>query len=208
MTSSRKEYPQAELSRNLIANALLELLKTKPYSKISIAELTECADIARRTFYRHFESINDVLLYVLSKIATEFSNTFWNSYDCTLKIHGVMKLYFTYWKNHIDFLKILQKNNMLFVVLETIMPQIRSNIRDQIPKLKKVNLSDNEIFTRKVDYNEVERLEYIFYFMSGGAFNLLAKWIENGTELSANEMANIAVDAIDFFSGKGDLQKD
>ncbi|MCF2706542.1 TetR/AcrR family transcriptional regulator [Arcanobacterium haemolyticum] len=57
---------QARTSDNLkerMANALLELLKAKPYADISVSEITDLADVGRATYYRHFTSKDDVLFY-------------------------------------------------------------------------------------------------------------------------------------------------
>ena len=44
-----------------IYRALLELLETREYSKITVTELTELADINRKTFYNHYSDISDVI---------------------------------------------------------------------------------------------------------------------------------------------------
>ena len=57
---------QARTTENLkdrMADALLELLAEKPYSEISVSEITDRADVGRATYYRHFASKKDVLLY-------------------------------------------------------------------------------------------------------------------------------------------------
>lgn len=48
-------------SSNMIYNALVELMKEKDYSKIKINELCEHAKLGRVTFYRHYDTIDDVL---------------------------------------------------------------------------------------------------------------------------------------------------
>lgn len=42
-------------------HAFVELLKKKPYNAITISELTREADIDRRTFYLHYECIEDLV---------------------------------------------------------------------------------------------------------------------------------------------------
>lgn len=65
---------QARTTENLkerMADALLELLAEKPYAEISVSEITDRADVGRATYYRHFASKDDVLLY---KFQTIFDN--------------------------------------------------------------------------------------------------------------------------------------
>ncbi len=49
-------------TRNAITNTLLKLMEEKPVSEITVSELTELADVNRKTFYNHYENIDSVLL--------------------------------------------------------------------------------------------------------------------------------------------------
>jgi AcrR family transcriptional regulator len=56
-------------TRIAIENALLELLQTKPIDEISISELSEYADINRKTFYNNYSSIEEVLQGINKKLS-------------------------------------------------------------------------------------------------------------------------------------------
>lgn len=51
----------ARRTRTLIEEAFLELMKEKPYMKISVREITERADVNRSTFYSHYQDIYDLM---------------------------------------------------------------------------------------------------------------------------------------------------
>ena len=53
---------QAERSKRALITAFAELLHGQSYQSITIQTITECADIGRSTFYRHFQSKADVLV--------------------------------------------------------------------------------------------------------------------------------------------------
>lgn len=55
------ENRQTERSRQWLVEALLQLMETTPFRKISITDLTRKAGVSRLTFYRNFESKEDVL---------------------------------------------------------------------------------------------------------------------------------------------------
>ncbi|MBF2482652.1 helix-turn-helix transcriptional regulator, partial [Listeria seeligeri] len=57
-----EENRQRVLSKKWIIEALLDLLKTKPYSAITITEITKRAGVARLTLYRNFENKDQILL--------------------------------------------------------------------------------------------------------------------------------------------------
>lgn len=59
---------QALRSRRLLQNALVDQLRKKPYRKITISDITECADLTRPTFYAHFETKDDLLLSYVDDI--------------------------------------------------------------------------------------------------------------------------------------------
>ena len=48
-------------TKNKLKTALVSLLQTKKIDEVSILELTELANINRKTFYLHYKSIPDVL---------------------------------------------------------------------------------------------------------------------------------------------------
>jgi AcrR family transcriptional regulator len=59
-----------------LQQALLELMQEKDYSAITIQEITERADIARITFYRHYTTKEELLLDSLEHIYSMFLEQF------------------------------------------------------------------------------------------------------------------------------------
>lgn len=54
-------------TKEYITEALFQLMNTMPYEKISIKELTEKAGVGRVTFYRHFESKDDIIIQYFTR---------------------------------------------------------------------------------------------------------------------------------------------
>lgn len=59
-------------SSGMIYDALAELMKEKEYGKIKINELCERAKLGRVTFYRHYDTIDDVLRKKIDDMLLEF----------------------------------------------------------------------------------------------------------------------------------------
>lgn len=59
-------------ARSRIVQALLELIRKKPLSEISISELTAQAGVSRMTFYRNYSSREDVLLSEIQDILDRY----------------------------------------------------------------------------------------------------------------------------------------
>lgn len=70
--------PRAEYTIKIIQDAFLELLREKPFDRITVTELVKKAGINRTTFYKHYldvpdlmETIEDDLLAGLKVLVTE-----------------------------------------------------------------------------------------------------------------------------------------
>lgn len=69
----RAESRRVRMTKRLIQDALVELLRDKPISKVSVSELCALADVNRTTFYKHYTTQDDVLREVGERIAGEIA---------------------------------------------------------------------------------------------------------------------------------------
>ena len=70
----RKTDRRTLYTRQVIKDALLELLETNPYDKINVTMLCKQAEITRATFYLHYAGLNEVLDEVIAQ-ALEIAET-------------------------------------------------------------------------------------------------------------------------------------
>lgn len=54
--------------------SLFQLMEEKPYATISISEIAQKADVGRATFYRHFDSKDDLIIYAFRRILNHHQN--------------------------------------------------------------------------------------------------------------------------------------
>ena len=66
MKRERKTDRRVIKTRRAILDAFMELVATTPYDKITISSLAREANIDRKTFYLHYESISDLLEDVMA----------------------------------------------------------------------------------------------------------------------------------------------
>ena len=66
-TSPLKVDPRVKRTRRLLRDALVSLILEKDFASITIKEITERAEVAYITFFRHFESIDQLLMEVLDE---------------------------------------------------------------------------------------------------------------------------------------------
>lgn len=74
--------PRVRRTRKWLHDALIALLQEKSYTNISITDLTKEADLARVTFYQHFESKEALLLSAVEEFFSQSYDgfdvaTFW-----------------------------------------------------------------------------------------------------------------------------------
>lgn len=72
MTNSRKEDLRARRTKEFIRKAFEEMICEMDYEQISIKELTERANINRKTFYLHYNTLDDLLREVQNELAQAF----------------------------------------------------------------------------------------------------------------------------------------
>ncbi|WEV57432.1 TetR/AcrR family transcriptional regulator [Ligilactobacillus acidipiscis] len=175
-----KERPQAEQSRQLLSQALLTLMKQERYQEITIAKLTTQAGVSRRTFYRHFDTLPDLLAYILDDFVTGFKSYFMDNAQEN-DFYSILMAYFSYCETHKSLIDLLYKQQLGFLFTEQVMPAIRNAIH-------------------KTSGTPHTQTNYVFYFAAGGAAYLLYKWVENDMKQSPEEMTELTLKSIKFFA--------
>lgn len=160
-------------SKEWILQALIILMRKKTFERITIKEISEKAGIDRKTFYRNFVSKYDVLQLYLDRAYEEYIKNLQN--EKTLDIFTISKIYFEFCQKHIDFLRILDKSNMLIFILIA--------FDKYLPKIYEI-LNDNETMNDPI-------YDFALSFFTGGFWNMSVKWIRADTPQTPLEMAAI-----------------
>ena len=63
---------KAEYSKRSMAEALLRLMETEDYGRITIQQIVDEAGVSRMAFYRNFETKDQILQYHVDRITDEF----------------------------------------------------------------------------------------------------------------------------------------
>lgn len=172
--------PSAIQSRQWIMDSLINLMEKKEWSDISISEIATNAGVVRRTFYRHFDSKEDVLQAYLDGLVNIFVEALLKEPD--LDTVASLRILFTILKKNKKFYYGLMRSNMLFTFLELwnrILPVIHEQM-STLNKLKRFPETKNE-----------QTLEYLLAFNVGGTLNIVIKWIDEGMTLSPEELTSI-----------------
>lgn len=100
---------RAERSAELLYKGLMDCMKKKSFSEITITDLQTASGVARTTFYRAFDNISDILYWkcdICFKTVLESAAPAMFTDEPALALH-----YFRYWIKHSDILELLIKIN-------------------------------------------------------------------------------------------------
>jgi AcrR family transcriptional regulator len=159
-----KQDKRSKRTRAWLLETLLELIEKKEYSEISITELTEKADIARQTFYRNYDSMDDILLLKMGEVLDEYFNKIQKSLE--LKNDPNMEFEMN------QLVYIWQRNEALFTALQ------KAGLAHRV--LEKLSEYVSMFHMKAQNLQELdEKHQYLVFFIAGGVYMVLSKWFEN-----------------------------
>jgi AcrR family transcriptional regulator len=111
----KSENGQAQQSQQLMIDALLILMKSYPFEDITITQICQEAKVVRPTFYRNFESKEDILRLFLDKIKPDLVPV---QRDPETDVSVILNGYFDYMLSYKGFLLLIDKNNLFYLIKE------------------------------------------------------------------------------------------
>lgn len=164
--------PTAKQSQEWIIRELLGLMETKNYDKISVSEICRKADIDRRTFYRNFNSKNDVLEQYINILRQEYLSNY--SDEDGASSYKAAKYFFEFWNRHLCFIKSIKNNGLSDYVFHL---------------FTSFSKEHNEFLIG--DFQPDMQLEYIYAYRIGGFWNVLLTLADKENKPTPDELALI-----------------
>lgn len=168
--NSRNVSPFSNESRNTyviehITESLIKLLRKKPLQDISISEIVNEAGVGRTSFYRNFDTKEEVIKKYISRMIEEWDQGYKASgKESNAKLYGSL---FKHLKDHSDFYLLLQKRNLMYLFLEVFME--KSGPKPEDPNM----------------------WAYTKSFITYGTYGWIEEWIARGMQESADIMAQL-----------------
>lgn len=177
-----KEKSQSKLAvrtRKWITDALISLMEEKNFSDISITEIVERADVSRQSFYRHFETKEEIIDdFFNENIVRKFKSTFKASPEDT--VYKLLEFYFNFWHENSYVIDLVAKTNYPMQVF------------DEYDKLMRIHLSESlDILANQMNIQNESEKDIIKSFIIGGLYNAKIQWTRTNYEKSPEEMARI-----------------
>lgn len=173
----QKENQRIMLTKQLLQNAFLKLLKTTPLHAISIRELCKEAGINRTTFYNHYGSQYDLL--------SDISQRFLNSIEARLgstnaadqeSVHQRVAMVLEY----------IDENRQLSILL--INNNIDPSFAERIFTLPKIG----DLFSAALTgCQDAERRKATISFVIHGSYKLLQDWMNQEEHISPHEQTEL-----------------
>lgn len=168
--------------KDAIAAALVRLMQGKRLEQITVQEIAKQAWVGRSTFYRNFESKEDVLRFYIRTLFDAGTRNEEPYSDDHLRAFVVSQ--FRLCREHKDFFAALQKNGLLHLLYQQGTLITRDNI-------EKFGLYQNP---------------YQAVFFSSAAVGVMIQWIEGGFQENEQTMADIFIYLMDGHHRSGRVQ--
>lgn len=178
-TTSTKIDPRVRRTRRMLRDALVSLILQKDYASISIKEITDKADVAYITFFRHFDSLDELLMEVLEDGLKELMSRIETlaSQSDTSALEAEGKFIFEYIEQKADLFRILFKNQSISRVRKKIIKNIALVFQKSCIPLTKLN---NQV-TIDITSNHI----------ATSLLSLIEWWLENKMTPSPTEMGKV-----------------
>lgn len=145
--------------QKLFQTTLLTMMKKQKYQDITVTSLCKEMEIPRKTFYRYYDSLEDVLFAVVDIALTEGF--------LYLEVKADLIGFFSYWKKRKNLLDVLEKSGLSYFLVNRIFERFNESI-------------DKGNFTN-------EELRYSGYISA--MLTMLLTWHHSGMKQSVEEMS-------------------
>ena len=162
----------------LIIESLVGLLEKHRYETISVSKITQEALVARNSFYRNFNSKEEIIQTYIKVLIDEYSQIWYseNRLEIT-KVLDLTRVLFPFFKKQANFIKTLKENNLISI--------LQTELAEYIMQLVKIKSN------LQSEFLHLTEKEIVFYitFHSAGICQVLVHWIETGCRENEEEMA-------------------
>lgn len=153
-------------SRRAIRNTLFGLMSKKPLSKITVSEICARAEINRKTFYRHYRTIGDVIEELEDEILNEFSAIMRTGNKSVLDVGAAIR----------DISAMVERRRDFFAGLMKLNSDLFSNGKIKAVLCRMISVSLKNVGA----LDDETTLRAAAEFTVSGVLSLYAAWFDNG----------------------------
>lgn len=154
-----------KLVKDKLLYALIDLANKKDWSRVSITELIEKAGVARVSFYRNFNSVEEIVDYGVSGMAEAYHENKPSHEEP--QSENLLLYKFSFYKEHAKLILTFHHAKLSRTLLDVI-----------------TDCQIEEAGT--MSFKSIRRYE--LYYFSGAFYNVMLNWLENGMKESPQQM--------------------
>lgn len=168
------EYTGDEYVKHYIIQALFKLMSEHVYEKITVTDIVKKAGVGRATFYRHFKTKEDVLIYYFVRATKAFESEQRYYPRCKEDYIDIVKRVFTLFKQQKEQLKLLHRAHLDYLYLDY--------------------LNDNFSKMFEATFPGENKFKPLLY--AGMLYNISMSWLDEDCKTSVDDLSNLIIDAI------------
>lgn len=168
---------KAALQQRRMEECLLSVMRDKPFAVISVSSLCEQTGLSRKTFYRLFESKQDVLDSLIDRAIRDYIRFSLPQQAAVPEVSPELLSFYHYWQEQRDLLDALSKNGFSTMLYDRC---IRHMMQEETDVLRQIGLLPSL----------QENTEALMFFLSG-ILTLVVGWHHSGYQKTPLQMAVI-----------------
>lgn len=173
----KKKDKRSIQSSEWIYDALKKLMNDYNYHKITVTDIVNKANIGRTTFYRNFDTIDDVLKMRCDEKFSEFRQYCIDYYKLNdMDDKSFLRPFLKYWYDNSEIIELLIKANRENIIKECLSKEVQFFISAS-------SASKNKIIS--------SHLNYFIEMRVSNCISILTEWIKNNKNISPDELADI-----------------
>lgn len=180
--AEKEQNAKVSDSKQFLTDALFLLMEEKDYKKLSVKEVVEKAGVGRATFYRHYDSLEDII----DDYVDELQKMIWRSSGKESDTHDLvfeeMSTDVRSAAERVFRLLMSEKKRLLLLKRQGLANKISiMNYRLTLSTILDLGVMDNK---------------YQPYFFAGAASAMVLAWLEYDMKESPKEMADLFIKSL------------
>lgn len=176
-----KESRKTLMTKKVFREVLLELLRSKPLSKITITEICEKADFNRSTFYAHYEEVGDLLRDIENEVISNIPKVYDNSgYSRKTVKTAELERFFDYVRENAFEFRVLLIDSDSNAFFES----LKNAILEYYISMNRHYLSQDK--------------EFQLIYSVNGAIGMMLEWIKRGFPYDTKEFTKMVMENSKF----------
>ena len=171
MLKRQKQAGQTIYLKTCLRDSFFSLLEEKSTENISISEIVKLAGLSRMSFYRYYQTKDDIIRQYIDDSFQEFMEELKNNPVRDIQVPAT--LLFCYFRSNKTRIKLLIEQGLFHLFFESFAHFLQAS---------------NLVINSEPNIPE-ESLKYYYQYTSGGILNLIEGWMRGDMKESDEEMA-------------------